>query len=312
MYPPPAATLAILLAAVLLDGLLGEYPLPVHPVVWMGKLIGTLLRIAPRAGWWQQFIFGTFLALLVVSLSTGLACSVMLLISPMPWLEVIVGALLLKSAFALKELGRAATRVVHPLEKGDLATARQALRALCSRDPSALEAEDLLAGTIQSLAENISDSVIAPLFYYLLLGVPGAVGYRAINTLDAMVGYRGPFEALGKFSARLDDVANWFPARLTAVLLLFVGGLTGWPIVQGWRICRRDAAATPSPNGGRPMAVMAGLLQVRLEKKGAYVLGDACQPLTPARARAAWRLVVGAALLMVSLCALVLALWASL
>src|SRR5205807_7932914 len=98
--------------------------------------------------------------------------------------------------------------------------ARLALRSLCSRDSNELTREELLAATIESLAENASDSFVAPLFYYVLLGVPGAVGYRAINTLDAMIGYRGQFEALGKCAARLDDIVNLIPARLTAVLFL--------------------------------------------------------------------------------------------
>jgi adenosylcobinamide-phosphate synthase len=125
-----------------------------------------------------------------------------------------------------------------------------------------------------------------------LVGVPGAVAYRAINTLDAMIGYRGEYEALGKTAARLDDLANLIPARLTALLLLLAGFLRGDPVSEGWRILRRDGGKTPSPNGGRPMAALAGLLGVRLEKPGAYVLGDPVNPLTPATVRKAWRLIV--------------------
>jgi adenosylcobinamide-phosphate synthase len=119
-----------------------------------------------------------------------------------------------------------------------------------------------------------------------------------------MIGYRGQYEVLGKAAARLDDLANLVPARLTAGLLLLAGWLTGKDVAGGWRVLRRDAAKTPSPNGGRPMAVMAGLLGVRLEKKGAYALGDPIAPLTPAAVRDAWRLVVLAGWLMAALCAL--------
>ena len=165
----------------------------------------------------------------------------------------------------------------------------------------------MLAATIESLAENASDSFVAPLFYYVLLGVPGAMGYRAINTLDAMIGYRGgKFEALGKFSARLDDFANLIPARLTALLFLLTGCLGGGSAVQGCRILRRDGAKTPSPNGGRPMAVMAGLLDVQLTKKGVYSLGEAREPLTPAKVRQAWRIVMAASGVMVFLCCVAL------
>ncbi len=301
MFPAPETAVLMLLAAVVLDWLVGEYPAPVHPVVWIGSFINLWLRLAPRAGWWRQFLFGALFTLLTVTTSVGLALLAMEFTAPLPWLQIVVGILLLKASFALRELGRAADRVIRPVENGDIAAARAALRSLCSRDPSALGPEDLLAGTVQSLAENASDSVIAPLFYFVLLGIPGAIGYRAINTLDAMIGFRGRYEALGKVAARLDDVVNWLPARLTAALLLLAGALLGKPVGQGWRICRRDAAATPSPNGGRPMAVIAGLLEVRLEKTGAYILGDARRPLTPAAARAAWRLVVVASLAMVGL-----------
>ena len=209
-----------------------------------------------------------------------------------PWLEIVLGTYLLKASFAFRELGAAAERVRASVEAGDLPRAREALRSLCSRDPTELDEEALLAATIESLAENASDSCVAPLCYFVLFGVPGAIAYRAINTLDAMVGYRGPFEALGKASARLDDVANWLPARLTAALLLLAGWLTGRDVTGGWRIFRRDRAKTPSPNGGRPMAMMAGLLGVQLEKKGVYTLGDRDFSVEPVTVRQAWRLVV--------------------
>jgi adenosylcobinamide-phosphate synthase len=155
---------------------------------------------------------------------------------------------------------------------------------------------------VQSLAENISDSFVAPLFYFALLGVPGAIAYRAINTLDSMVGYRGQYEALGKASARLDDVANLIPARLTAALLLLAGLLTRCNVAEGWRVFWRDRRKTPSPNGGRPMAMMAGLLGVRLEKKGVYVLGDEINSLTPETVGLAWRLIMATSFL-AALCA---------
>jgi adenosylcobinamide-phosphate synthase len=221
-----------------------------------------------------------------------------------PILEIIAGTFFLKASFALWELKRAADRVVQPLEHGDLAQAREALRSLCSRDPSCLDESALLAATIESLAENLCDSFIAPLCYWTVLGAPGAMGYRAVNTLDAMIGYRGRFEFLGKVPAHLDDVANWLPARLTAGLLLLAGCLMGKNVAAAWRILRRDGAKTPSPNGGRPMAVMAGLLGVELEKKGVYILGDAREPLTPQKVRQAWLLASIAAIVMVVLCGL--------
>jgi adenosylcobinamide-phosphate synthase len=299
-----ATALGILGTALLLDQLVGEYPTWLHPVVWMGRLTSVLLRLAPVSGWWRQFLFGAILTIGVVVFWTALAYLVMRLTANVLFVGILPGMFLLKASFAMRELGAAAERVRQPVEAGDLPAAREALRSLCSRDPSQLDGEALLAATIQSLAENASDSFVAPLFYFVLAGVPGAIAYRAINTLDAMIGYRGKYEALGKFAARLDDVANVVPARLTAVLLLLAGCLTGKDVGAAWRVLRRDGALTPSPNGGRPMAVMAGLLGVRLEKKGAYALGDPVHPLTPAAVRDAWRLVVLAGWLTVVLCAL--------
>ena len=298
---------AMLGLALLFDGVLGEYPPFLHPVVWMGYAISTGVRLAPTSGWWRQLLFGAILTFAIVGVSAVLAWLLMQAACVHPMLEIAAGVWLLKASFALRELGRAALRVVKPLEDGNLAEARNALRGLCSRDPSELSQEELLAATIESLAENASDSVVAPLFYFVLLGVPGAVAYRAINTLDAMIGYRGKYEALGKCAARLDDVANLIPARLTALLFLLLGWIFGGNLRQGWRMLRRDAAKTPSPNGGRPMATMAGLLDVQLDKRGVYALGEPRSALTPAKVRQAWRIVVAASLALAVLCVLALA-----
>jgi adenosylcobinamide-phosphate synthase len=193
--------------------------------------------------------------------------------------------------FAARALGDAAREVASALSTGKLERARFGLRSLCSRDPSQLSEAQLVGATIESVAENASDSFVAPLFYYVLFGLPGAVVYRAVNTLDAMVGYRGKYEYLGKASARLDDVLNFVPARLTAALLLCAGALQGKDLRRGWLIWRRDAASTASPNAGRPMAAMAGLLGVRLEKAGHYDLGDAREALAQHKITESWAVV---------------------
>ena len=304
MHAATASALIVLAAALVVDWALGEYPPLLHPVVWIGKAIDAGMRLAPRQGRWRQLLFGAVLALAICTLSAGMTFLVLRWAAEWPIVEIVAGTFFLKASFALWELKRAADRVVQPLQRGELAQAREALRSLCSRDPSCLDETALLAAVIESLAENLCDSFIAPLCYWTVFGVPGAMGYRAINTLDAMIGYRGRFEFVGKVPARLDDVANWLPARFTAGLLLLAGCLTGKNIVAAWRILRRDGAKTPSPNGGRPMAVMAGLLGVELEKKGVYVLGDPREPLTPQKVRQAWLLVSIAAMVMVILCGL--------
>jgi adenosylcobinamide-phosphate synthase len=304
---PLTADVWMLAGALVVDWLLGEYPAVLHPVVWIGKSVSLVLRCAPDRGWWRQLVFGGFLAVGVPALSAAAAWIVLSQTADFVWLQILLGIYLLKASFALCELGAAAGRVRDPVAMGDLEAARNALRSLCSRDPALLDEQGLLAATIQSLAENASDSFVAPLFYFALFGVPGALAYRAVNTLDAMVGYRGRFEALGKASARLDDVANWLPARLTALLLLVAGALSGCDVARAWQIFRRDRAKTPSPNGGRPMATIAGLLGVQLEKKGVYALGDPDSALTPTVVTRAWRLVVLTGVFAATAC--VAALW---
>jgi len=286
----PADRLAAALAiALVLDALLGEPPNAVHPVAWFGSAAAWLLRRAPRAGAVRQFAFG---AVLAVALPLGLAAlagGALALAAPWPALQLAAAVILVRPSFALRALGQAGERVRAALAAGDLPAARRGLTSLCSRDPAALDAPDLAAATVESLAENTSDSFVAPLVYCAVLGVPGAVCYRAINTLDAMIGYRGRYEYLGKAAARLDDAANLIPARITAALIVAAAAL--WRRAGcAWHILVRDGGRTESPNAGRPMAAMAGLLGVVLDKPGHYRLGDGAPPGAPAIARA-WRAV---------------------
>jgi adenosylcobinamide-phosphate synthase len=301
MYLGAETALLLLVGAQAIDLLVGEYPNFLHPVVWIGTATSKLLKLAPRDGRMRQFFFGLLLTLAITGISAGVVWGIERLTASMPILQMALGIFFFKASFALRELGRAAELVRSAIADGDLPRAREGLRSLCSRDPTSLNEEALLAGAIESLAENISDSFIAPLFYFMLLGVAGAMGYRAINTLDAMIGYRGKFEYVGKAAARLDDLVNWIPARMTAALLLLAGFVSGRSAADGWRIMRRDGAKTPSPNGGRPMACMAGLLGVDLAKPGVYTLGDRRDALTPSKVREAWELALGAAWFMIDL-----------
>lgn len=274
----------ILLAALLVDTFIGEWPARVHPVVWIGRSIRALERRAP-GGQGGALVWGLGMAVGVPLWWAGLAWATL----QVPYVGPLFGLFWLKSAFALRLLGEAGMGVATPLAQGDLAGAREGLRSLCSRDPSQLDAHQLAAGTVESLAENLSDSFIAPLFWWLVAGVPGAVAYRAINTLDAMIGYHGRYEWLGKASARLDDLANLVPARITALLLL-AAGVGRADVANGWRTLIRDRRRTESPNAGWPMATMAGLLGISLEKPGHYVLGAEGRPPTATDVTRAWAL----------------------
>lgn len=285
------ASVSALAAALAIDIAFGELPAAAHPVVWMGRVARALERRLPSDGVVRPLLAGALLALLV---PLGFAAASILLLQlarPWPLGHWLLEVLMLTAMFAARALGDAAREVASALSTGRLERARFGLRSLCSRDPSQLSEPQLVGAAIESVAENASDSFVAPLFYYVLFGLPGAVVYRAVNTLDAMVGYRGRYEYLGKASARLDDVLNFVPARLTAALLLCAGALQGKSVRRGLFIWRRDAGSTASPNAGRPMAVMAGLLGVRLDKAGHYSLGDARKALVGGKIDESWRVV---------------------
>jgi len=263
---PPMATW-VLVGAYLIDRFCGELPNAVHPVAWMGKCAAWLASPLHRAPIPMALLGGALVALILPAASAGVGL-LPRLVDP-PLLRGLLETCLLSTAFAIGALGAAVRVVSDALRASDLGSARRATRALCSRDPSSLTSSQVSAAAIESAAENTCDSVVAPLFYYALFGLPGAWAYRAINTLDAMLGYHGRFEYLGKASARLDDLANLIPARLTTTLLWLAA-----PKRSALRVWRRDAHLTESPNAGHPMAMMAGLLNVELQKPGAYRLGS--------------------------------------
>ncbi|WP_344239379.1 cobalamin biosynthesis protein [Actinocorallia libanotica] len=173
-------------------------------------------------------------------------------------------------------LAREGMIMARRLEDGDLEAARARLSHLCARDPSGLDAATLARATVESLAENTGDAVVAPLLWGAVAGVPGLVAYRAVNTLDAMVGYRSPrYERFGWASARLDDLANWIPARVTGLLTVLAAPAvaengTREAVSDSWRILRRDGGRHPSPNAGRCEAAAAGALGVRLGGANSY------------------------------------------
>jgi adenosylcobinamide-phosphate synthase len=296
MLAAPLHAAAVLAGALAIDAFAGEYPARLHPVVWMGRVITVLEQRAPGARRVPSFLYGCAMALAVPALFAAGATLAVRAAEVHPLASIAVEAVVLKATFAVRALGDAAAAVASAVCAGDLDRARGALRSLCSRDPASLDAAQLAAAAVESVAENASDSVIAPLFWWAVLGVPGAVAYRALNTLDARVGYRGRYEWLGKASARLDDLANLVPARLTAGLLLAGGAVAGADLRRGVAILLRDGAKTESPNAGRPMAAMAGLLGVTLEKVDCYRLGDPGAPVGAETIAAAWRVASLAAL----------------
>ncbi|MBI2955152.1 MAG: cobalamin biosynthesis protein [Chloroflexi bacterium] len=275
------AEILILLLAVLIDQLLGEPPSIVHPVVWIGKVIEALMKASPRHEL-ARLAYGALIVTMVVA-AFGLG-TFFLLDLLKGWnvvAYVVVGAFLFKTTFAVRELRQAAIRVFSSLVGGNLEVARAQLRHLVSRNTARLDEPLIVAATVESVAENVTDSFLAPLLFFSVLGVPGAMAYRVVNTFDAMIGYRGEYEYLGKFAARLDDVLNFVPARLGGVLTVVATALARADTPGAWRVMLRDHSLTESPNAGWTMSAMSGALGVQLEKVGHYRLGDPVAELTP-------------------------------
>jgi adenosylcobinamide-phosphate synthase len=280
------------LVALAVDWRWGEPAPRWHPVVWMGAYLAWAgERTAPPANRAvgkerRVFVWGA-LAWAVGALLVWLPAwaAVWLLGAAPGWLQALLLGLLLKPLLAWRMLRDEAAAVEAALGQS-LAAGRARLAWLVSRDVSALDEPAVRESAIETLAENLNDSVVAPLFWFAVAGLPGAALYRFANTADAMWGYRGERQGrdwtwAGKWAARADDVLSWVPARLTAALL----GLCSWSVA--WRLLPAQARQTESPNSGWPMAAMALALGVQLGKPGVYRLNAAArrpQPLDTARA----------------------------
>lgn len=273
--------MSVLLLAVALDLLLGDPSSRFHPVAWIGRLIDLGRRWADRAPPELLVLSGVLLIAVVTIAAVMGALAAQAATAWLPWpLGLFAQAWLLKCSFSLRGLVAAVWEVRDSLAAGDLAGARMAVgRHLVSRPVDGLDDEATASAAVESLAENLTDSWVAPLCFYLAGGLPGAWAYRAVNTADAMIGYReGALERLGGASARLDDLLNFVPSRLAALALVagaWIGGEAG---SRAWEIWRRDGRSTASPNAGQTMAAMAGALAVTLEKRGHYRLGAGPPP----------------------------------
>lgn len=264
---------AILLAA-WLDRRFGEPANAWHPVAWLGWIIGPLGRPLPAWRPAAAFVAGALLWVVVIAVVAWLAWQLQLaLLGLPPWLAAPLLAVALKPGFSWRMLDTEVGAVDAALVDGGIDAGRARLARLCSRDVTTLDARAVRETAVESLAENLNDSLVAALFWAVIAGLPGAWVWRAVNTMDAMWGYRDHRQWAGKWAARADDVLGWLPARVTAVLL--------WRPGLDWTLLAREAASTPSPNGGWPMAAMALRLGVRLAKPGVYCLNAAGASVGP-------------------------------
>ena len=282
----------IILLAVALDLALGEPAARWHPVAWIGRAFGWAERRAPG----RTIADGAAAVSTVVGGAWAAAQALTSVARRLGWMGAVLEALALKPAFALRQLAEATSGVEDALRAGDLASARMLVgRDLVSRPTHELAADEVASAAIESAAENLVDSIAAPILAYAVGGLPAAWAYRAVNTADAMWGYRDErYERFGKAAARLDDVANLVPARLGASALV-AAALAGENGRDAARVAWTQHRRTASPNAGWPMAAMAGALGVGLAKRGAYRLGEHALPASPDAVRRARRVLAAAA-----------------
>jgi adenosylcobinamide-phosphate synthase len=308
-----AVALVALLVAFGLDRWLGEPPARWHPVVWIGRYLAWAGRhVAPAASGpmppgARSFVLGALAWLAGAALVVLAAAALQQALARVPaWVAAPLAGIALKPLLAWRML-RDETAGVERALAGSLQAGRARLAHLVSRDVAQLDETAVRESAIESLAENLNDSVVAPVFWFVLLGLPGAALYRFANTADAMWGYRGArggrvWEWAGKWAARADDALSWLPARGTALLIAAAHrGLA-------WRRLRAEAQRTASPNSGWPMAAMALALDVRLGKPGVYTLNARARPPAAADGRQAQALAARAVGLLLLLAAAAIAL----
>jgi len=298
--------LIVIFISVLIDLTVGELPSSIHPVVWMGKGIYKIKTFLIKTNRNKNRLNGFIMAAILIFNFNLIFLIILTLSSINPILYLAVASILLSTNFAIKSLINSVDPVYQNLNK-DLEKSRESISLLVSRNTSQLSEKEIVSATIETLTENITDSIVSPLFYIFLFGylgicgltwfnihpatwwpeslftgyqlpvllaVLGGVSYRVVNTLDAMVGYKDNNNLnIGWFSARFDDLLNYIPARITGVLVVLSALILGQDYKCAWKIMQSDARNTPSPNSGYPMAAAAGELGVQLIKPGVYTLG---------------------------------------
>ena len=284
-----SSTTALLIAAFLLDLAVGDPPWLPHPVVLMGRVVSQGERMLRSGRPRSDFLSGVVVSVLLVALSAGVAWIIISLFQALPlWLSFIATAALASTTVATRGLLDAVKSIETPLRAGDLAAAREKLSHIVGRETAHLDRNKILTASLESLAESTCDGIVAPLFYLFLGGVPLAMTYKAVSTLDSMIGYRTErYFYFGKFAARLDDLANFLPARLTAGFIVIAAAAMRLNPARGGRIAWRDRSCHPSPNAGYPEAAFAGAFGVRLggpsvyfgQEVGKPYLGDDVQPI---------------------------------
>ncbi len=288
-------TAMVMLLAFCLDLVMGDPRWLPHPVREMGRAISALekgLRGLFPATPGGERAAGAVLALVLPVGSFWLGWAVLWLCGRLaPWLGLAAEVLLCSQCLAARELKKESMAVYRELERGDLSAARTAVARIVGRDTGSLTAEGVTKAAVETVAENTSDGEIAPLFWMAIGGAPLALAYKAVNTMDSMVGYRNEkYQYFGTAAARLDDLVNWLPARMAALVMVALCPLAGLDAEGAFRVWRRDRKKHKSPNSAQTEAAMAGALGVQLAGDAWYfgelhhkpTLGDDLRPVRPA------------------------------
>ncbi len=285
----------VLFLALAFDLILGEPPPLFHPVVWMGKLINLFVKAAPHG---SRKLYGLLMVISCAGITVFIAELVELTGTGITGL--IINAYFLKSSFSIRMLLTSALGIQRELDKGNLEKVRSDLKTFVGRETSGLGTHQSASAVIESLAESFVDGIMSPLFYFLIFGLPGALTYRMINTLDSMVGYKKePFIELGYAAAKLDDLANLIPARVAPAIIVAASIFSAKPI-DALKTCISDHNRTASPNSGWPMSAVAGALNVKLEKVNYHIIGSTYDLPYPPQIRNAVNLVGFSSILMIA------------
>ncbi len=266
-----------------LDFAVGDPKSKFHPTAWIGTLIAKLTPFAKNS----EKLGGVFLVLIVTTIVSGVLIALdfgikLITIDYISFiLSILIGTILLKTTIAIRGMEKHAIAVVESIECNNIEAARDNLALIVKRNTKTLDKNHVLSGVLESVSENTVDGVTGPLFYYALFGLPGAFVYRAVNTIDSMIGYKNSiFKNVGWFGANCDKVLNFIPARLTALMMVLGAMIIGNDWRKSYQIMTRDGSKTESPNAGYPMAALAGALQTKFEKIDHYILGEGNLQLT--------------------------------
>ena len=308
-----------MLLGFLLDCLLGDPRSIPHPVVCMGKLISWLEKafraLFPKTRLGEN-LAGGCIWLVTVAVSFLIPWGLLKLAGMVSsWLRLLLQAIFCWQVLAAKSLRQESMKVYEALKTGTIEDARYAVSMIVGRDTQALDADAVTRAAVETVAENCSDGVIAPMLYFALGGGPLAFAYKAVNTMDSMLGYvEPPYQNVGLVPARMDDVCNYLPARISGIMMLLAGGLLGLNFRNGWKIFLRDRYNHASPNSAQTESVCAGLLGLRLAGDAWYhgvlhkkkYIGDALRPITPEDIPLSDRLMYATAVLTLVICLILL------